>query len=473
MAFKPYNPDQGDLFGWRVSDCLEDSDPAYIIAEVVAELDMRDFAWQGEGCGQPPYAPQQMLAILLYGMIRGVFSSRSLAASCRRDMGFIYLSAGARPCFKTICNFRNSHGVAIRSLMSQVISVLRRSGIAVAGRLVLDSTRIAASASRDGMIRADSYDQALAAIDGYLDRSARDDQSDDDDYGDDDPEVLPAGLRTRRQRAAAVKAAIERARGGGRKAVSPVDAEAEQMRMSDSGKIKPGYALQAGIDKDSGVITVSDASCEPTDNGFLAEAVRQHRANVGEGVTELDADSGYYSAETLRELEADGIDTCVADGGAAAQVRSGKQGRFGVDDFEPVADADVWLCPMGQPLVREGVHNSKGQSVATYRVGKQHCSTCPVSERCLRACDRGRRRLEVWPNHRFKRANRQRFEDPDHAARYRKRGSYIERVFGHLKHNLGLRQWLHRGLEKVRTTAALIGMAHNIALLARVRATRA
>lgn len=468
MPFKPYDPGQTDLFGWRPGDCLSEADPAYVVAEVVSQLELGDFAWQGEGAGQPPYAPQLMLSVLLYGMIRGVFSSRALASSCRRDMGFIYLAGGARPDFKTICNFRNTHGAAIRAQLSGVIAVLRESGVSVAGRLVLDSTRLRANASRDGMIRADSYESALASIDRYLLRSAERDGADDASYGEEDAEDLPPGLRSRPERARALKSAIERARAAGRKAVSPVDPQCEQMRESGSGKIIPGYGLQVGVDKGSGVITVCEAAAEPTDSGFTAEAVRRHEAAVGACPVSLDADSGYYNGEVLASLEESGIDTCVPDGCAAARVRFSQ--LFGVDDFKPVSGADAWRCPAGEVLEREGSHSSHGRRVSTYRAPSAACRSCRLSGRCLRKSDRGRRRLEVWPAHTHKRANRKRFEDPEHAARYRRRGSYIERIFGHLKRNLGFRQWLHCGLEKVRTTAALIGMAHNIMVLARVKA---
>lgn len=468
MSFKPYAIDQGDLLGWRPCDCLDEGDPAYIVAEVVGQLDLAEFNVYADGAGQPAYAPAQMLSILLYGMIRGVFSSRALALSCRRDMGFIYLSAGSRPCFKTICNFRNNHGVAIRSLMAQVIAVLRDSGIGVAGHLVLDSTRIAANASRDGMVRAGNYDETLSTIDRYLARSDGEDQRDDDDYGDDDPNVLPAGLRNRADRAVVLKKAIEKARQDNRKAVSPVDPESEQMRISGTGQIKPGFALQTGIDTENGVITVCDASTT-SDNSFVTEAVEQHEETVGEKVKMLDADSGYYSSQRLQELQARGVDTCVPDSNTAARVRR-KSNRFSVDGFTPVSDSDTWLCPDGKILQRQGKHNSHGQILTIYRASAEDCRSCPSSAECLRSSDRGRRRLEISPGHLFKRANSQRFSHPDHAARYRKRGSYIERVFGHLKHNLGFRQWLHCGLEKVRTTSALIAMGHNIALLAKVKA---
>ncbi len=477
MPFKSYSPDQGDLFGYRPDDVLGDDDPAYVIAEVVGRMELRSLKWQGEGAGQPPYHPAMMLSILLYGIMRGVFSSRGLAASCRRDMGFIYLSGGKRPSFKTICNFRNIHGASIRSLMAQVLSVLRSAGLAVAGRLVLDSTRVRANANRDKMIRADGYETALGQIDNYLNESRVRDAEDDEAFGEDgDPNVLPPWLGNRKERLRALERAIKEARHDGRKAVSPNDVECRQMRESGSGKIMPCYALQVGLDKDSGLVTVCDAESAPTDNAFVAEAAAQHERNTGEHLRSMDADSGYFNAQELDRLQRSGIDICVPDPTTVTELRgrkkksSHRQRRIGQRDFEPVKGHDAWLCPGGRELVREGSHFCRGRRHPTYRAARP-CSDCALAPRCLRSSDRGRRRLEVYSMHPFTHHNRKRFRDPEHLGRYRRRGSYIERIFGHLRRNLGLRQWLHSGLEKVRTTAALIGMAHNIMVLARVRAT--
>jgi transposase len=425
---------------------------------------------------EQPVHPAMMLGVLLYGMIRGVFSSRALAAACRRDMGFIYLSGGSRPSFKTICNFRNSHGASIRSLMVEVLGVLRSAGLAVAGRLVLDSTRARANADRDKMIRADSYDIALRQIDNYLNESRVRDAEEDKAFGaEGDPNVLPPSLRSRKDRLRVLRRAIKDARRHERKAVSPTDVECREMRESGSGKIMPGYALQVGVDKDSGLVTVSDAEAAATDNGFAARAVAQHKANVGALPSSLDADSGYFNAAQLQRLGRRGIDICIPDLDTVAELRGRKRKRppggqrIGQRDFEPIDGRDAWRCPGGRELVREGSHRYKGRRYPTYRAVRP-CTDCPLASRCLRKSDRGRRRLEVYTVHPFTHHNRKRFKNPEHLARYRRRGGYIERIFGHLRRNLGFRQWLHSGLEKVRTTAALVGMAHNIMVLARVRA---
>ena len=476
MRFKPYSPEQRDLFGYRPDEVLGDDDPAYVVAEVVGRMDLRALEWQGEGAGRPPYHPAMMLSILLYGMMRGVFSSRALAAACRRDMGFIYLSGGSRPAFKTICNFRNTHGSAIRALMAEVLGVLRSAGLAVAGRLVLDSTRLRANANRDKMIRAGSYEAALRRIGSYLNESRQRDAEDDAAFGDDgDPNVLPPSLRGRKERLRALGRAIKDAQRHGRKAVSPNDVECRQMRAGGSGKIVPGYALQVGIDKDSGLVSVCDAASEPTDNGFASEAAARHEANVGSPPSSLDADSGYFNSGKLSKLEAAGIDLCIPDPEIAAELRGRKKKpprsgrRIGLRDFEPIEGRDSWRCPAGRELSREGTHRYRGKLYRTYRAGAP-CRDCQLACRCLRPSDRGRRRLEIYSFHPFTHRNRKRFRDPEHLGRYRRRGGYIERIFGHLRRNLGFRQWLHSGLQKVRTTAALIGMAHNIAVLARVRA---
>ena len=54
-----------------------------------------------------------------------------------------------------------------------------------------------------------------------------------------------------------------------------------------------------------------------------------------------------------------------------------------------------------------------------------------------------------------------------HRSRYRLRKQIVEPVFGQIKHARGFRQFLLRGLEKVRGEWALICTAHNLLKLAK------
>ncbi len=45
---------------------------------------------------------------------------------------------------------------------------------------------------------------------------------------------------------------------------------------------------------------------------------------------------------------------------------------------------------------------------------------------------------------------------------YSKRAPDIEEVFAHIKHNMGIRQFLHRGIDKVQTEWLWICSAFNV-----------
>jgi hypothetical protein len=65
-------------------------------------------------------------------------------------------------------------------------------------------------------------------------------------------------------------------------------------------------------------------------------------------------------------------------------------------------------------------------------------------------------------------AMRRKLERAGWRSRYRLRKQIVEPVFGQIKQARGFRQFLLRGLEKVRAEWALICTAHNLTKLARV-----
>jgi len=58
--------------------------------------------------------------------------------------------------------------------------------------------------------------------------------------------------------------------------------------------------------------------------------------------------------------------------------------------------------------------------------------------------------------------------DPDHQARYRKRQSSIEPVFGNIKANRGYRRFVRRGLQPANSEWRLICATHNLLKLWRL-----
>ena len=80
-------------------DWLPENHLAYFVGDVVDNLDLKamDAVYGSEKRGQPPYDPQMMTKILVYGYCVGVFSSRRIERHLLEDIAFRVLAAGNQP----------------------------------------------------------------------------------------------------------------------------------------------------------------------------------------------------------------------------------------------------------------------------------------------------------------------------------------------------------------------------------------
>ena len=99
--------------------------------------------------GRPAYHPALLLKVWLYAYALGVTSARRLEQRVREDLAFRYLAAGAGPDFWTLNQFRTRHARALNDLFTQVVELARSLGMGRLGHVAMDSTRVAANASRD------------------------------------------------------------------------------------------------------------------------------------------------------------------------------------------------------------------------------------------------------------------------------------------------------------------------------------
>src|SRR5450432_3321195 len=79
-VYRPYYPDEELLLPPSLRDWLPEKHLAYFVGDVVDNLDLSamDAVYGTEKRGQPPYDPQMMTKILVYGYCVGVFSSRRI-----------------------------------------------------------------------------------------------------------------------------------------------------------------------------------------------------------------------------------------------------------------------------------------------------------------------------------------------------------------------------------------------------------
>lgn len=437
-TFRAWPVDQDMLLPPSVSDFVPAGHMAHFVRDLVREqLDLSAImAVYGSARGYPPYDPGMMVALLLYGYSRGVYSSRRLSLGCEERVDFMAVTGLQQPDFRTISDFRKRHLSALSALFSQVLGLCRQAGLVKLGHVALDGSKIKANASKH---KAMSYGYMLKAeaklaaeVAAWLAAAAAADRAEDAAFG---PELrgdeMPDWMADKQQRLAkirAAKAALEaeakaaaeggatagrakrpsqaKKQGGGGKAKAPpgtpkdkaqrnfTDPQSRIMKGRD-GFIQ-GYNAQAAVDDAHQIIVAQHVTNNSNDHGQLIPLAEAIKTNLGRKPRELSADTGYCSEANLAALEAWGI---------AAYVATGRWKKS------------------GEALNKE---------------------TRPRAE-----------------------AMRRKIRKAGHRSRYRLRKQVVEPVFGQIKEARGFRQFLMRGIEKTSAEWSLICTAHNLLKLAK------
>jgi transposase len=437
--FRKYDDKQTYLLPPSIQDWVSEDSLAHFISDVIDELDQQGkltsfyARYREDGWGNAAYHPCMMVKILVYGYCVGVTSSRKLAHGLENDVSLRYLSANTQPDFRTISDFRKNHLEALSGLFVEVLRLCREAGLAKMGRVALDGTKVKGNAS---LAENRQQDAIAAEVERLLTKAEQLDAEEDHQFGQDRRgDELPPGLRRsedrlRRLREAQARLeekarrakegqaqkieqreAEERASGKkkrGRKPKTPeaaVDAEAKaNLTDPDSRILKTrqgyvqGYNGQAMADCASQVIVSCEVTQEENDVKQLWPMLRQCKEQAGAAPQELLADAGYWSEENVR-VETEETELFIAT------TKDWKQ----------------------RQKLRE-------QSSPRGRIPRD-ASVRDLMERKL-LTKRGR-------------------------AAYKQRGSTIEPVFGQMG-TRGLREFLLRGLDKVRTEWSLWCTTHNL-----------
>jgi transposase len=142
--------DQPFLLPVDMREWLPEDDLAFIVLDAMAALDLGEFRrrYRADGHGRAAFAPEMMVALLLYGYGQGERSSRVIEKRCGRDVGYRVITGGLHPDHATIARFRARHEAALGGLFSQVLRLLAAEGMVSLGLLSLDGTKLAGNAAQ-------------------------------------------------------------------------------------------------------------------------------------------------------------------------------------------------------------------------------------------------------------------------------------------------------------------------------------
>ncbi len=148
----------------HLGDCLPPDHLACFVVECVALLDLSALYARYGRRGGEPYAPEVLLALLLYGYATGVFRSRTIERATYEAIPFRYSSGNRHPDHDTIAAFRRAFLPELKGLVTQVLLLAQEAGVLTLGTISLDGTTIHADASKSTAV---SY-KRLLGIEAHL-----------------------------------------------------------------------------------------------------------------------------------------------------------------------------------------------------------------------------------------------------------------------------------------------------------------
>jgi transposase len=407
-----------DLRKWVPEDDL-----VHFVISAVETMQLPALSVNQRGSGSRQYPPRMMLALVIYCYANGVMSSRRIERATYRDLAVRYLTGDTHPDHDTICAFRRENAEAIKQAFLELLHLARQMGLLKVGTVGVDGTHIKASASKHKSLR---YDRAgdlerklRADIEELLARAEKSDRE-----GAADDQKLPGEIARREallEKMRWARAELEkRARGGkeppedgsgptagasdppvpeGSQQINLTDPDSALMRKSRRDTYEQAYNAQAVVDVgDSRLILATDVLRTPSDANQLSAALRSVDGSLGT-VQRVLADAGYVNAQQIESVGS------VVDLYVAITSEDTSQRRY---DYRPPKESppkkvtDPRLVAM-----REKVTSEEGRRI------------------------------------------------------YSRRSCTVEPTFGTIKAVLGLRQFLMRGLERVRIEWDLVCLAYN------------
>jgi transposase len=418
-TFRPYVPEQDFLLPPSLREWLPADHLAYFVSDLVDQLDLSAITapYEEEERGYPPYHPVMLTKVLLYAYCVGVFSSRKIQRRLNEDIAFRVLAADNQPDFRTIADFRQRHLAALEGLFVQVLRLAREAGALSVGRVAIDGSKIRANASKH---KAMSYRrmvekerQLTQEVHRLLTQAEATDAQEDTAYGRDRRgDELPEELRRRETRLTRIREA--------KRVLEKRAREQAEAEGGDAKAAKPDDKAQYNFtDPESRIMKGPEGFVQAYNAQLAVEESCQ--LIVGQAVTQDVND---------KQQLAPMIDTVAAQAG----------------ERPPQVIADNGYC--SEANLDYVTAHAIDAYVATDRL--KHDVPVPAGRGPLpkdaTLTDRMRRKL------RTKRGT----------AVYRRRKATVEPVFGQMKHARGFRQFLLRGLAKVRGEWSLLCLTHNM-----------
>ena len=394
---------------------LPEDHQARLVWEYVEGLDLGSLyapirAVEGHA-GRDAIDPKILMALWLYATLDGVGAARRLDRLCRDHVAYQWICGGVSVNYHTLSDFRTAHPGFLEALLTQSVATLLHEELVTLHRVAQDGMRVRASAGAASFRRRKTLEQCQAEAAEQVETLQKDLDAD------------PGGS-SKRQQAARDRASRERS-----ERIRRALAELEDVESKKKAAAKD-KARASTTDPEARVMKMGDGGFRPAHNVQFATDT-ESQVITGVDVVNTGSDQGQMGP--MVQQHQDRYDTVpdemLVDGGFAKH-----------EDIEKVSSSACGTT------VYAPVQKPKKDSRDPHEPRPGDSET-----------------IAEW---------RRRMGTPEAKGIYKDRASTAECVNA-IARNRGLRQFLVRGLAKVRTVALWFALAHNLMRAVALRAEAA
>lgn len=399
------NRNQVEMRSLALDDLLSEDHRARAVWDYVEGLDLSSLyasikAVEGH-VGRSPIDPKILMALWLYATLEGVGSARQIARLIETDMAYQWICGGVGVNHHTLSDFRCADVDLLDCLLTESVATLTYSNLVSLKRVAHDGMRTRASAGRKTFRREPTIKRHLREAKEQVE-SLREELEGDPAQG------------TRRERAARERTARERK--------ERLERAAEEVKKAQKsrhhGKKENPDARCSSTDPEARIMRMPNGGFDPAYNVQISTATDSH-VIVGVDVTNEGSDGSLLGSavEQLERRHGEAPEEILVDGGFVGLREVKKLLKQGVEVYAPLREPTDPSRKKGEPTKKD----SKASA--------------------------------AW---------RERMDTEEARSLYKVRAATIECVNAHLR-NRGFRQFLVRGLQKVKAVALWHALAHNLA----------
>lgn len=453
-----------------LEDAIDENNPIRFIDSYVSRLDIGEMGFEHsepQDTGRPAYAPRDLLKLYLYGYFNRIRSSRNLEKECYRNIEVIWLLKGLRPDHKTIARFRQNNPKALKNVFRDFVRFCVGLGLYGKELIAIDGSKFKAWNGKDrnytkGKIQ-DRIRRAEEKIAAYLEELER---TDKETESEDQARTIEAAILALVERRTELEDYLERITCGEETQVSLTDPDSRLMKTKDGMSVC--LNVQTAVDGKNKMV-VEFAVCNQVQDKNLMSPMAEKASEILEADhMTIVADNGYDSVSDVAQVLA-GNNIPVVCGGdyefwypttaEEAEVTTGYDETIARSVYIP--SRNIYICPMGKFLYPSCYITKK--HIAKYG-NPSACSHCPKKCTTMRYfyVERMIKKSEFSKECDMSSVPLKKIRILQNKAISSQRKCIVEHPFGTVKHDMGVRQLLLRGIQKAEGELSLTFLAFNM-----------